>query len=60
MVLLVFALLSVPFGIFFSWFAWKAWKVGRKDVVKTMTVLAGISFMTALMIAGWLLLLAEH
>lgn len=60
MVLVVFALLSVPLGIFFSWFAWKAWKVGRMDVVKTMSALAAISFATALMITGWLLLLAEH
>ncbi|HXH71972.1 MAG TPA: hypothetical protein VNI58_04070 [Mariprofundaceae bacterium] len=60
MVLVVFALLSVPLGIFFSWFAWKAWKIRRMDVVKTMVALAAICFVTALLIAGWFLLLAER
>lgn len=52
--------LSLPLGCFFAWFGWKAWKVGRMDVVKSMAVLAGLCFLTALIAGGWIFVAVEH
>ena len=57
MLLMLFALFSIPIGGFCGWFAFRAYKVGKRDTAITFSGLALACFAVAGLVGTWALLI---